>query len=104
MGIYRVRNTVNGKSLIGATTNLPGKLNSIRAQLDMSLHSHRELQKDWNELGARAFEFEILDELKVPDDSDYDPSDDLRALEQLWLEKLSPFDDRGYNVKPMRLQ
>ena len=29
-----------------------------------------------------------------------DPTDDLKVLEQLWLEKLSPFGTRGYNAKP----
>ena len=37
-----------------------------------------------------------------PDQSGYDPKADLRALEELWLDKLSPFDERGYNVVPKR--
>jgi hypothetical protein len=60
------------------------------------------LQKDWNELGADAFVFEVLDTLTPPERPDYDPSDDLRALEQLWLDKLKPFGDRGYNTTPTR--
>jgi len=99
MGVYQMRNVVNGKSLIGASVDLPAILNRHRAQLRFNAHSNRALQQDWNEFGLEAFEFHILDTLKAPDQSDYDPSDDLRVLEDLWLEKLSPFEDRGYNTK-----
>jgi hypothetical protein len=102
MGVYRVRNTVNGKSLVGSSVDLPAMLNRQRAQLKMGAHSNRTLQKDWSELGPEAFEFEILDTLKPPDRPDYDPTDDLRTLEEMWLDKLSPFDERGYNGRPRR--
>lgn len=55
MGIYRVRNTVNDRSLIGSSTNLPAMLNRHRAQLNMGLHANRALQQGWNEFGAEAF-------------------------------------------------
>ncbi len=102
MGVYRVHNTVNDKSFVGTSVDLPSMLNRQQAQLRMGGHPNKTLQKDWNELGAHVFEFEILDTLKVPEQTDYDPKKDLQALEELWLEKLSPFGDRGYNVKPKR--
>src|SRR5262245_1080822 len=100
IGVYRVRNRASDKSLVGASIDLPAILNRHRAQLRMGAHQNRALQRDWNALGADAFAFEILDTLAVPDRPDYDPSDDLRVLEELWLQKLSPFGDRGYNVAP----
>jgi len=99
MGVYRVRNTVNGKGLVGAGVELPAKLNSHKARLSLGVHENVDLQKDWNELGPEAFAFEILDTLAAPPDSSYDPSEDLRVLETLWLEKLSPFEDQGYNER-----
>lgn len=102
MGVYRVWNTVNDRSLVGASLDLPAILNRHRAQLGLNSHRNGALQKDWNELGPDAFEFQVLDTLTAPDRRDYDPSDDLRVLEQLWLEKLAPFDDRGYNPPPKR--
>ena len=99
MGVFRVRNTADGRSLVGTSVDLPAMLNRQRAQLRLGAHPNRALQKDWNELGAETFEFEILDTLTPPDGPDYDPSGDLRVLEDLWLEKLSPFDDRGYNTR-----
>lgn len=100
MGVYRVRNMINGKSLIGSSVDLPAMLNRQRTQLKTGTHSNRALQKDWSELGPEAFDFEVLDTLKAPDQPGYDPTDDLRTLEEMWLDKLSPFDDRGYNVPP----
>jgi Family of unknown function (DUF6150) len=102
MGVYQVRNTVNGKLLVGASVDLPSILNRHRADLRMGGHRNHELQNDWNEFGAEAFEFEILDTLTPPELPDYKPKDDLQALEELWLDKLSPFEERGYNVKPKR--
>ena len=100
MGVFRVRNTVNGKSLVGTSVDLPSILNRERAQLNFGGHPNRELQREWNEMGAGAFTFEVLDTLAPRQEPDYDPADDLRALEALWLEKLQPFGDRGYNARP----
>lgn len=102
MGVFRVRNTVNGKSLIGKSTDLPSMLNRQRAQLRMVSHSNRALQKDLEEYGPDAFEVEVLDTLDVPDRPDYDPSADLLTLERMWLDKLSPYGERGYNPEPKR--
>jgi hypothetical protein len=87
-GIYRVRNTRTGKSLVGSTVNLPGMLNRQRFQLEHGSHPDRELQRDWDELGSDAFEFEALDRLKPRDEPAYDPTGDLRVLKEMWLEKL----------------
>lgn len=102
MGVYRVYNTVKRKSFIGTSNDLPSMLNRQQAQLRMGAHPNRELQRDWNELGADAFEFEVLDTLTAPEQGDHDSTQDLRALEELWLDKLSLFGDQGYNHEPKR--
>jgi hypothetical protein len=94
-GVYQLRNTVNGKVLIGTSIDLPFILNRHRAQLGFGSHRNRALQQDWNELGPEAFELEILDTLPPSERPAYDPADDLKALEELWLEKLMPFGERG---------
>ena len=66
----------------------------------MGGHSNRALHLDWNELGPDAFEFETLDTLSPKGKPNYDPADDLRALEELWLDQLSPFGEQGYNPRP----
>lgn len=87
-GVYRVQNTINGMSLVGSSPNLPAIINRHRFQLEHGSHPDLELQKDWNEFGPGAFTFEILDQLEPSSEADYDPSEDLHVLAQMWLEKL----------------
>ncbi|HTS71030.1 MAG TPA: GIY-YIG nuclease family protein [Terriglobia bacterium] len=100
MGVYQIRNTANGKVLIGASVEIPGVLNSHKTRLRFGMHENSALQNDWNAIGPDAFEFEVLDTLTPPAESDYDPSEDLKVLEAMWLEKLTPYDARGYNARP----
>jgi hypothetical protein len=100
MGVYQIRNTINGKVMLGTSVDLPSILNRQRAQLAAGSHRNRALQQDWNELGAEAFALEIVDTIEPSDRPGYAPAADLAALEALWLEKLSPFDERGYHVRP----
>ncbi|MDB5034421.1 MAG: LuxR family transcriptional regulator [Chlorobi bacterium] len=102
IGVFRVHNTVSDKSFVGTSINLPAMLNRQRAQLQLGAHSIAAMQNDWNQLGADAFVFEMLDTLTPPETPGYDPADDLRVLEDLWLDRLSPYDDRGYNTRPKR--
>jgi hypothetical protein len=100
MGVYRIHNTRHDRSLVGRSVDLPAILNRERAQLRLGAHRNRALQDDWNALGAGAFELEVLDTLTPPaDQPGYDPSDDLRVLEALWLERLQPFGERGYTPR-----
>ena len=97
MGVYCVRNLATGRALVGRAVDLPAVLNRERAALRVGAHANRELQRDWNALGPDAFAFEVLDTLAAPeDDAGYDPAEDLKVLEALWLERLQPFGERGY--------
>lgn len=96
MGVYRVQNKTNGKTLIGTSLDHNAALNRHRAQLRMGGHPNRELQNDWNEMGPEVFEFEILDTLSPSELHDYDPTDDLGMLEAMWVEKLESAGDSSY--------
>ena len=100
MGIFQIINKENEKMLIGSSVNLPAILNRHKAELKMGNHRNEVLQKEWKQFGQENFEFNELEILKPADDPTYDPSDDLRVLEDLWIEKLSPFGDKGYNKPP----
>jgi hypothetical protein len=100
MGVFCVRNTATGQVLLGSSVDLPGILNRHRWQLEMGMHSNRQLQNDWNTLGPAAFTFEVLDTLSVPEEPGYQPADDLQALLGLWMDKLLPYNERGYHGKP----
>lgn len=88
-GVYRIYNTRNGKTLVGASDNLPAILHRQRFQLENGSHPNRELQADWRALGPDAFVLEALDHLEPSEDPGYDPTDDLGALEEMWREKLA---------------
>lgn len=103
-GVYQVRNTSNGRILVGSSANLPARWNRLRMQLDAGLdRMYPELQRDWKELGGAAvFVFEVLEELEPPEGPGWDPADDLAALEALWLEQLEPYGEKGYNRRAKR--
>ena len=102
LGIFQVRNTINGRVLIGSSVDVPSRLNRERAQLALGTHSNKELQSEWRTFGAEAFDFTTLDTLEPRDDPDDDPRADLAALEHMWIDKLEPFGERGYHTAARR--
>lgn len=97
VGVFQVKNTVNGKVLLGSSLNLDGVLNQHRFMLSHGSHYLAALQKDWNQFGAAAFVFEILETVELKDDPDFDVKGELALLEEIWLEKLNPVGEGGYN-------
>ncbi len=97
-GVFQVKNTVNGKVLLGSSLNLEGPLNGHKFMLSIGSHRNKMLQQEWNEYGADKFVFEILETVKVENDPNFNLSDELTLFEQIWLEKLQPFGERGYNT------
>ena len=100
MGVFQIINKVNGKILIGSGSNLPAILNRFKAELKMGNCRNVVLQKEWKEFGPEAFIFEELEILKPLDNPSYDPTEDLRFLEERWIEKLKPFGAKGYSKQP----
>jgi hypothetical protein len=99
MGIYKIENLVNGRMLVGSSRNLRGKENSWMFQLRQGFHMNRELQRDYKQYGEDKFAFSVVDRLDPKEGSDYDYTGDLAALEEMWLERLEPYGDKGYNRK-----
>lgn len=97
-GVFQVKNIVNGKVLLGSSLNLDGPLNAHKFMLSTGGHRNKALQSDWNTFGSEAFVFEILEVVKPSDDTHFNVSDELLLLEQIWLEQLQPFGERGYNT------
>ena len=101
MGVFQIRNKSNGKVFIDSSVNVPGKINRHTLQLNLGSHPSKQLQADWNELGPDLFEFETLEPLEPRDDPNYDYKSDLVVLEDLWLERESPFGENGYNERKL---
>jgi len=96
-GVFRVKNAVNGKVLLGSSLNLDGALNGHRFMLNIGSHRNKALMEDWNQYGPDAFLFEILEVVQVRDDPNFNLHDELTLLEMIWLEKLQPVGEKGYN-------
>ena len=99
MGVFQIGNTVNDRGSVDSSINVPGKINRHKFQLNAGVHPGKSLQSDWNEHGEAAFEFEILEDVMPREDPAYNYAADLDFLENLWLEKLMPYGERGYNER-----
>lgn len=98
MGAYCIFNTENKKRFIGTSRDIEARLNRHRFALKTNTEQlSPDLQADWNLQGADVFEFTVLDTIEPPENPEYNPSEDLLVLEQLWLEQLKPFAPNGYN-------
>lgn len=99
MGVWRVHNLAEDKSLVGASPNAAGRLNRERFSLEMGNHFSRGLQADWNRLGADAFAFEVLDTLEPSDDPDMDTAAELEEFLGMWLENLALPNEKRYPAR-----
>ena len=101
MGVFIIRNNINDKIFVGASLDLPGIINRHKFALQHGSHASPSLQSDWNKFGSNSFSFEIVDELTPRSQSEVDYKQELDLLEKLWLERLEPFGERGYNEKKL---
>jgi hypothetical protein len=98
-GVYQIRNLRDGRVCIESTPNLR-TINGRKMELRQGKHRNSRLQADARLLGAEAFVFEVLEVLPEPEEAQQFPRDALKALEAAWLERLRPWDGRGYNDPP----
>lgn len=104
MGVFLIRNIVNDKVFVAAGRDLQGVINRHKFQLTMGKHANKSLQADWTRLGPESFAVEILEQLVPPNDHRFDQEKELAFMEKLWLEKLQPFAEGGYNEPKLSKQ
>ena len=97
MGVFQIRNQVNGKIFVGSSMNLEKIFNRHRFELEMGSHRNTSLQKDWNEFGAENFIYEILGEVKYEEEKAVNYDQEVKIMEEMFLEELQPFGEKGYN-------
>ena len=92
-GVYRIRNRVSGRALIGSTSNLAG----VRSRLAFAVSTtsaaalEPRLRPDVERDGFDALEFEVLDVLPAKEGAT--PADveaDLRVLEEMRRAEADP--------------
>ena len=96
VGVFQIRNTVNHKIYVEASTDLASIWNRHKFQLDNGLHPNATLQKEYRQFGAQHFVYEILSEIQQ-DDPAKDYRKEARQLEAMFKEELQPFGERGYH-------
>lgn len=96
IGVFQIRNTLSDKIFLASGKNLPGLFNRHRFQLQNGIHPNSSLQEDWQQFGADKFAFELLEELN-PRDAQFEVRKELEFMEDMWLARLRPFGERGYN-------
>ncbi|MEZ5106063.1 MAG: GIY-YIG nuclease family protein [Draconibacterium sp.] len=99
MGVFQIRNTKNQKIFIGSSTDVDAIWNRIRTELKFGSYPNPELLKDWNVYGDDSFVFEILSEIKpTEDDKHINYRKEVKELENMFIDELQPFNERGYNA------
>ena len=101
MGVYQIKNQVNGKVFLDATSNLDGTLSRDRSWLERGYHANTELLREWKAFGPEAFTFEVLEAL-TPTDEPRNYPEELALLLEVWKETLQPYGERGYLAPPRR--
>lgn len=97
LGVFLIRNTISNKIFLASGQNLAGIMNRHKFELQHGSHTNKDLQADWNELGASGFAFEVVEQMEPPSVENFDAKKELRFMEDLWLAELTPFGEHGYN-------
>lgn len=97
MGVFQVRNMVNGKIFVGSSVNLEAIWNRHKSELKLNGHRNEKLQKEWNEFGEQNFVYEIISEIVPKEGERTDYNREVKKLEEMFIEELLPFGEKGYN-------
>ena len=95
-GVFLVRHTRSGRSLLGSSPDAPAMLNRIQAELRMRSCRNRELQRDWDVGDPDDFEFKVVDLVDQSGRPDLDLAAELEGLEAVWREELEVVGSSSY--------
>lgn len=89
-GIYRIRNTLNGRFYIGSTKSFYNRFKSHQSILRLDKHFNAYLQNDYNKCGVEYFVYEIVEIM--------DELENRTEVEKCYLEELYDGKDLCYNI------
>jgi hypothetical protein len=102
MGVFEIKNNINGKLFVDSCFEVIKNKQREYFGLRLGSHMNRELQNEWKEYGEENFSYEVLEVVEFDKGTDVDLKYDLKKLEEKWLEKLQPYDEKGYNKRKTR--
>jgi group I intron endonuclease len=65
IGIYRIKNLVNGKCYYGSSKQIEKRFDRHKRELKNDIHINCILQKAWNKYGENNFLFEVVEECNI---------------------------------------
>jgi len=65
IGIYRIKNLINGKCYYGSSKNIEKRWSIHKRELNNNIHINCKLQRAWNKYGENNFSFEIVEECNI---------------------------------------
>ena len=95
MGVFQIRNTVNGKIYVGSSLNLDAIWNRNKMELNFGNHRNSILQSEWKQFGERNFTYEILAEVVQKDEDKIDYNKEVKTLEAMFIAELEPVYNRN---------
>jgi len=100
-GVYRIRNTVNGKVYVGSSINIVKRLLDHKNDLKRQENTPY-FQNAWNKYGSENFSFEVIRELHFKDQDIEFLKQHLLANEQIYLDLYESYKrENGYNICPI---
>ncbi len=88
-GVYRVNCEGSTNTWLRATKNMQGTKNRFEFSVSANFCPEAAMTKDWNQFGASAFTFEVLEELKMGEaQTEKEFADDVNTLLEIWTEKI----------------
>ena len=98
MGVFQIRNTVNGKIYVGSSLNLDAIWNRNKMELNFGNHRNSILQSEWKQFGERNFTYEILAEVVQKDEDKIDYNKEVKTLEAMFIAELGPVYNRTGSI------
>jgi group I intron endonuclease len=87
IGIYAIKNLVNGKQYVGQSTGIKVRFRNHRSELNRGVHDNKHLQRAWKLYGSDSFEFVVLEETNETE---------LSVREEFWMKQIP--DGMRYNI------
>lgn len=90
-GVYKIRNTVDGKVYVGGTVDIQRRKREHFYRLKKGINTCGRMQAAYNTYGRSAFKFEVIQTLPY--------GSDIHAVEQKYIDEYRSFDpEYGYNI------